>query len=460
MAHVNFGHFPTLPQGVPRTSTHTKNSVMRKLVQLFPEVDLAWLRHQIQQHEHSHFYKVIDTMLGTYVNTQYPQRMLPNVGQRPGQLHRRRLQRNSSLPSSSRGKNRGASAGENDNNTDDDFGPEPLIEPWEYIRSPEYIKCVRRQLYNEFPKVWKSTIKAVMAENNFDYVRTYDRLLQLETENSWSRWFSDVLSFIQRAKISKSGVDPPEFLEDLAAFHRRERDRQSAQDQTVAQELNTEEYRTHGQTIECGCCYSDFCFEEMAACQEGHLFCKDCIQRYVQEGLFGQGELRGAGAGGRAREGGNTLAHAIRCIESSGCQALFSEAMLEWALTPAMYEQYTRVAFQADLDRSGLEMVGCPFCDYAEVDEPLRFRAIAGPCTQCTKCDLYIVEKDEEAARKAARAAQAEYLRMNPMARQHLQNDQALIGPPTDNTLEDLAYKIRLNAENLFEFLFIEDATP
>ncbi|KAG0253174.1 hypothetical protein DFQ27_007625 [Actinomortierella ambigua] len=646
MAIVNFGHFPALPRGVPPNSTLAKNHVMRRIVRLFPEVELTWLRHQIQQHDHSHFYKVVDTMFDTYLFTPYPpQRLLPNVNQQ--QRHRRHQRHTSSLSSSSssstpsiKGKE---SVGNKDGNDDDDddFGQEPLIEPWEYIRSPEYIKSVRRQLYNEFPKVWKSTIKAVMAENNFDYVRTHDRLLQLETENSWARWFSDVLSFIQRAKISRAGEDPPEFLDSLASLHRRERDQQSAQDQAMAQKINADQYRTLAQTIECGCCFSDFCFEEMAACQEGHLFCKECIQRYVQEGLFGQGELRGrAAALAGGGQGGHTLAHAIRCIEGSGCQALFSEAMLESALTPAMYEQYTRVAFQADLDRSGLEVVGCPFCDYAEVDEQLRvvwlpwhrtlrssihdeifgvsaltwlthvlvpllsittflvgflvhalvlvlllvpllvalipmtfmrdylqevvngmvrniqirrrgnafhckgcgrisclncsqerkpfhkchenlaeglrlqvekamteavkrtcpkcnlsfvkesgcnkmrcscgyvmcflcrkdireegykhfcnhFRAIAGPCTQCTKCDLYIVEKDEEAARKAATVARTEYLRMNPMARQHLQNDQTLIGPAPDTTFEDLACKFRRNVEDMFELLFIEDA--
>ncbi|KAG0226932.1 hypothetical protein BGW42_003286 [Actinomortierella wolfii] len=595
MAHLNFSHFPTVKRGVPLNSTQAKNIAMRRLVQLFPEVDLAWLRHQLHQHEHSHFYRVLDTIL----LVPYPQRLLPTPHPRRQQPHRQQQQRRATFHTNNMDTTTSASKGKDqsyfdeDDAADDAFDYEPLIERWEYIRSPEYIQSVRRQLYNAFPKIWKSTIKAVMAENNFDYLRTYDRLVQLEAENSWSRWLSDVFSFIQRAKVTKSHEDPLEFLEDLALFHRRAREQQSAEDEAIAREINATEYSIHGQTIECGCCFSDFCFEEMASCQDGHLFCKECIRRYVQEGLFGQGDL----SGGQGRRGGS-VAHAIRCIESSGCQALFSEAMLEWALTPELYEQYTRFAFQADLERSGLDMVRCPFCDYAEVDEPLRvvwlpwqrklrtsangntvfnvsnftllmhflvplvsaatflvgflvhtlvlvlmllplllalvpmtfmrehmqsivdgmvrniqirrrgqafhckacgrtsclncsqerkpfhkchenladglrlqvekamteavkrtFRAISGPCTQCQKCDLYMVEKDEEAAKKAAKVARAEYLRMNPMAREHLQNDQMVIGPVSENVpaLEDFASSLRLMIENVFEMLFIED---
>ena len=43
--------------------------------------------------------------------------------------------------------------------------------------------------------------------------------------------------------------------------------------------------------FECGCCCFPFPFEEMAQCPEGHLICKECIQRSIETAL-GEGTIR------------------------------------------------------------------------------------------------------------------------------------------------------------------------
>jgi hypothetical protein len=38
--------------------------------------------------------------------------------------------------------------------------------------------------------------------------------------------------------------------------------------------------KAQGTLLECGCCFdSEVMLEDMAACNEGHLFCKDCVRK-------------------------------------------------------------------------------------------------------------------------------------------------------------------------------------
>lgn len=38
--------------------------------------------------------------------------------------------------------------------------------------------------------------------------------------------------------------------------------------------------KAQGALLECGCCFdSEVMLEDMAACNEGHLFCKECVRK-------------------------------------------------------------------------------------------------------------------------------------------------------------------------------------
>ena len=45
--------------------------------------------------------------------------------------------------------------------------------------------------------------------------------------------------------------------------------------------------------MECGCCFTDTDVTEMVQCGEGDLFCKECLRRYADEAIHGQGKVNG-----------------------------------------------------------------------------------------------------------------------------------------------------------------------
>jgi hypothetical protein len=60
-------------------------------------------------------------------------------------------------------------------------------------------------------------------------------------------------------------------------------------DTKVEEEVVKQEVAAPEMEVTCECCFGDSPFETMIQCERGeHLFCPDCVQRYVQEQLFGQ----------------------------------------------------------------------------------------------------------------------------------------------------------------------------
>ena len=43
-------------------------------------------------------------------------------------------------------------------------------------------------------------------------------------------------------------------------------------------------------TFECGCCFDDYPIGDSIPCNEGHLFCQECLKRYVESILFDAGK--------------------------------------------------------------------------------------------------------------------------------------------------------------------------
>ena len=135
----------------------------------------------------------------------------------------------------------------------------------------------------------------------------------------------------------------------------------------LAIKINTDEAEEHSSLFECGCCYADAAFEELCSCtgDHGHAICFRCVQHCVSEAVFGQGWRSIDSSRGT-----------LRCpaVDSEKCPGLIPHDQLVRAVTSqedgasVMVRLDHRLA-EMSLANSGLPVVRCPFCEYAEVDD-------------------------------------------------------------------------------------------
>ncbi|KAJ1955332.1 hypothetical protein IWQ62_005553, partial [Dispira parvispora] len=241
-----------------------------------------------------------------------------------------------------------------------------VIRSPEYFRSPTYQDGAYRRLANAFSMLYRSTIEAVLAENNFDYVTAYHQLgrLRHEVPNTWLATFLKLLP--NRPSIDEcSSMYHLALLGDVDQVESTCVMDQTVADRQVAQQVNQDEYTQCEQLIPCGCCYGDFTFEELVGCTQGHLCCGGCIERFVQELTFGQGTV--------------TSANYVQCIGDSDCAGHYLPSTLQTCLSEALYNDYQEYTTGQSLQRwqcsiTEEEVLRCPFCHYLVVQPKAPMR--------------------------------------------------------------------------------------
>ncbi|CAK9201731.1 unnamed protein product [Sphagnum troendelagicum] len=137
-------------------------------------------------------------------------------------------------------------------------------------------------------------------------------------------------------------------------------------------DLNQPEYEAPPQETECGCCCSDFPFDEMVQCAEGHLFCFNCLRRRVEEFTFG---------------GLQTIGPLV-CMDTEGCTESFPASEVRRALPAEILSKYEQRQAEDAVARAELPgLVYCPFCNTPwQVDPELRVLK----CGACEKASCIL----------------------------------------------------------------------
>lgn len=196
---------------------------------------------------------------------------------------------------------------------------------------------------NEFPKHWESTVKAVMAECNNDYDLSRTKLQKVRATS----WISSIFSFVHRKPLN---IPEQSHLELSCQIQASLQSQLCMQDESMAKEINHEEYEAAFQLIGCNCCFSEFPFEELESCSEGHLFCSNCVNQFVNEAVFGQGSLRG---------------QSIKCVSVEGCLGTWREKSLSRFVPLKNLQLYFGMLAEKELLKAGIALTKCPFCPYA-----------------------------------------------------------------------------------------------
>ncbi|KAF8464042.1 hypothetical protein BDZ91DRAFT_730620 [Kalaharituber pfeilii] len=241
------------------------------------------------------------------------------------------------------------------------------------FRSRQYKEAVKSLLCSEFKGLSESTIQAVMVENNHDYCRSRTTLAEIAAK-SWrysvsvaaKSWRYSVSAFFRRKRSEPTNISElmatgcEELDAELRELRKDKIQAQIDEDRKMSALLDEAEHAAASDLVGCETCYSDFSWNEIAACSEGHFICHGCLIRSVQESLYGQGQCI---VGEKST---------IRCLSATAaplCTACIPPDILAKVVPAEMLRAMEDKAAMENLDRSGLALIRCPFCSYAEVDE-------------------------------------------------------------------------------------------
>ncbi|KAI9800836.1 MAG: hypothetical protein M1825_003619 [Sarcosagium campestre] len=307
--------------------------------------------------------------------------------------------------------------------------PEVNVPPEQHFRSDSYKAAVKATLSHEFRGLPGSSINAVLAEHNYSYTLARPTLLTLSA-NSWRFSLS---SFLMRRKppaslpatdhplivwrampsiesgsnshsaakstatttekktttttttttavpmvkrTSSAELDRELYTTLIMPLLRKMHAEQEDNDRAVAEQVNEQEAEAASALYDCECCFMSVTFEQLTTCDAGgHSTCARCVRLAVNEALFGQGWARSidpqlatvrclAPPSSAADDAcpGRLPAQLVRRALADGASSSSSSSSDLWS---KLEERIANDALRA----SGLRLVRCPACSYAEVDD-------------------------------------------------------------------------------------------
>jgi len=136
-----------------------------------------------------------------------------------------------------------------------------------------------------------------------------------------------------------------------------------------------EKARSTGGLFECGCCFDGDCLlSEAATCEEGHMFCKDCLRR-------------GAGV-----QIGDQKTQ-ISCLIA--CGSTFPLTVLQSKLSSLVFSRLLQKRQHEEIQAAGLDdLVQCPACNFAAIMPDPTDKVVRCGNPECGKESCRLCQED------------------------------------------------------------------
>ncbi|XP_059472611.1 uncharacterized protein LOC132194979 isoform X2 [Neocloeon triangulifer] len=162
------------------------------------------------------------------------------------------------------------------------------------------------------------------------------------------------------------------FLQEVTYLKMKEDIKRYYKNKEEERKRAIERARAKNELVECPVCCEDEClFEDMTACADGHLFCKNCIKQYAETAI-----------------GDNKTQ--FPCIEGN-CASSFPLQTLKTVLDAKAFTCLLRRMQSEEIRAANIQdLESCPFCDYSYIPDENNalFECQADTCKKvsCRKC--------------------------------------------------------------------------
>lgn len=268
--------------------------------------------------------------------------------------------------------------------------------------SSEYYQQALEQLQSDFCWLRPKGAEMVLKKSKKHYAIAHDKLFKAIMGDEESQQLSNIQSCLFSRQIppvpvratvkavcestvrsnrshhpAKVHVTDPILLDEIRYVKQKVGEWVEFQKSKLQRLENKKQAEREGTGLECSCCFDTYALMDMVACNEGHLFCLDCLTTYAETQIFSQGNL---GIDKATKQ----PALELQCCHGDGCSAGFARASLSKALPSKVLQKYDEIQFQLSIDQAGLrdKMCQCPRCGYS-ADVPSTQRVFTCPIAEC-----------------------------------------------------------------------------
>jgi len=315
------------------------------------------------------------TLLAVFpdVSPIYLQEKAWNIGNDPGQLESfisNSLERKSSLPSRKeyeKGLNKRQAENKIRRMTAQEFLSE-YQDPHQHFGdtttpvSELYKSHALFYLAKHYPNMTVSEVKSNLDQHNGHFVPTIKKIEEMKKAKKGK---NKIVQKAQKLPEKPKEMDP-NFLKEYIYFKQEPKIRKFEANEERKRSKAVEDARKVGGLVECQVCFDSDCLVgEVAMCEAGCMFCRECVRR---------------GAGVQIGDNKAT----ISCL--LGCGEDFPLPVLQMVLPNQMYSKLLQRLQIEEVKAAGLEdLVQCPACNYATIMPDPEVKVITCGNEECGK---------------------------------------------------------------------------